>query len=152
LRLARFNVAIDDPDRPAWMSGYFTGVPAPAGAGLALAPFYLGFLGLIPDGRAAAPAILVYIALVAVAMVARVPTYSGKTFGQRVSRELVLPILAAVVIGAVLLIAYTWEMLAILALTYIALIPFGIRGYRRQKREWEARSGHAPELDEEPEG
>jgi CDP-diacylglycerol--serine O-phosphatidyltransferase len=55
LRLARFNVAIEDPDKPAWMSGYFTGVPAPAGAGLALAPFYLGFLGLIPDPRAAAP-------------------------------------------------------------------------------------------------
>ena len=102
-------------------------------------------------GLAAAPAILVYIALVAVAMVARIPTYSGKTVGQRVSRELVLPILAGVVIGAVLLIAYTWEMLALLALTYIVLIPFGIRSYRRQKREWEARSGQTRELDEEPE-
>jgi CDP-diacylglycerol---serine O-phosphatidyltransferase len=133
------------------MSGYFTGVPAPAGAGLALAPFYLGFLGLIPDARAAAPFILVYIGLVAVAMVARIPTYSGKTFGQRVSRELVLPILAAVVIVAVLLIAYTWQMLAILALTYIALIPFGVRSYRRQKREWDARSSKAGEAHKEPE-
>jgi CDP-diacylglycerol---serine O-phosphatidyltransferase len=26
LRLARFNVSLEDPDRPAWMSGYFTGV------------------------------------------------------------------------------------------------------------------------------
>jgi hypothetical protein len=46
-----------------------------------------------------------------------------------VSRELVLPILAAVVLVAVLLIAYTWQMLALMALTYIALIPFGIRSY-----------------------
>lgn len=149
LRLARFNVAIDDPDKPVWMASYFTGVPAPAGAGLALAPLYLGFLGLIPDGRAAAPVILVYIALVAVAMVARVPTFSGKTVGQRVSRELVLPMLAAVVICAVLLIAYTWQMLAIAALIYIALIPFGIRSYGRQKREWDAR--HAGEADLKPE-
>jgi CDP-diacylglycerol---serine O-phosphatidyltransferase len=151
LRLARFNVAIEDPAKPAWMSGYFTGVPAPAGAGLALAPFYLGFLGLIPDPRAAAPVILVYIALVAVAMVSRIPTYSGKTVGQRVSRELVLPMLAAVVIGAVLLIAYTWQMLALMALAYIASIPVGIRHYRRQNREWEARSGKTRELDAEPE-
>jgi CDP-diacylglycerol---serine O-phosphatidyltransferase len=152
LRLARFNVALDDPDKPAWMNGYFTGVPAPAGAGLALAPFYLGFLGLIPDGGAAAPAILPFIGLVAVAMVAPIPTYSGKTFGQRVSRELVLPILAGVVIGAVLLIAYTWQMLALAALTYIAMIPLGVRSYRRQKHEWDARSGHTRKLDQEPEG
>ena len=151
LRLARFNVAIDDPDKPAWMNGYFTGVPAPAGAGLALAPFYLGFLGIIPDGRAAAPVILVYIALVAIAMVARIPTYSGKTSGQRVNRELVLPMLAAVVILAVLLIAYTWQMLAILALAYIALIPFGLRSYRRQKQEWDARPGHGRAADAAPE-
>lgn len=140
LRLARFNVAIEDPDQPAWMGGFFTGIPAPAGAGLALAPLYMGFLGLIPDGRAAAPFILVYIALVAIGMVSRLPTYSGKTFGQRVSRELVLPMLAGVVIGAVLLIAYTWQVLAIIAVVYIALLPFGVRSYRRLKHDWDQRT------------
>ena len=140
LRLARFNVAIEDPDQPAWMGGFFTGIPAPAGAGLALAPLYMGFLGLIPDGRAAAPFILAYIALVAVGMVSRLPTFSGKTFGQRVSRELVLPMLAGVVILAVLLIAYTWHMLTILAVIYIALLPFGVRSYRRLKHDWDRRT------------
>lgn len=151
LRLARFNVAIDDPDKPGWTSGFFTGVPAPAGAGLALAPFYLGFLGLIPDGRAAAPVILVYIALVAMAMVARVPTFSGKSAGQRVNRDMVLPMLAAMVIVAMLLIAYTWQMLAIAALVYIALIPFGIRSYARHKRDWDARPVAAGPAEEEAE-
>jgi CDP-diacylglycerol---serine O-phosphatidyltransferase len=56
-----------------------------------------------------------------------------------------------VVLGAVLLIAYTWQMLALLALTYIALIPFGIRSYARQKREWDARTGHTRKPGEEPE-
>ena len=32
LRLARFNVMIDDPNRPIWAGNFFTGVPAPAGA------------------------------------------------------------------------------------------------------------------------
>jgi CDP-diacylglycerol--serine O-phosphatidyltransferase len=46
LRLARFNVALDDPDKPAWASRFFTGVPAPAGALTVLLPLYLEFLGL----------------------------------------------------------------------------------------------------------
>ena len=41
LRLARFNVGLDDPDKPAWTSKFFTGMPAPAGAIVALLPLYL---------------------------------------------------------------------------------------------------------------
>ncbi len=145
LRLARFNVAIDDPDKPAWMAGYFTGIPAPAGAGLALAPFYMGFLGIISDGTGAAPFVLPYVALVAAAMVSRLPTYSGKSTGQRINRDLVLPILAGVVTVAVLLIAFTWEVLLAMAALYIALLPFGYRSYRRQKQAWEERKAAATE-------
>src|SRR5260221_356947 len=32
LRLARFNVMVDDPAKPAWAAKFFVGVPAPAGA------------------------------------------------------------------------------------------------------------------------
>src|SRR5690349_24611099 len=32
LRLARFNVMADDPNKPAWAANFFVGVPAPAGA------------------------------------------------------------------------------------------------------------------------
>src|SRR5712675_1940045 len=46
LRLARFNVMIEDPNRPAWAGNYFVGVPAPAGAITVLLPIYLQFLGL----------------------------------------------------------------------------------------------------------
>ena len=45
LRLARFNASIDDPNKPPYAGNYFTGVPAPAGAILALLPLYLAFLG-----------------------------------------------------------------------------------------------------------
>ena len=44
LRLARFNVMIDDPDMPAWRKGFFVGMPAPAGAVVGLLPVYLRFL------------------------------------------------------------------------------------------------------------
>src|SRR5436853_2864925 len=46
LRLARFNATMDDPNKPAFAANYFTGVPAPAGAILAMLPFYLAFLGV----------------------------------------------------------------------------------------------------------
>ena len=46
LRLARFNVMIDDPDRPAWTSNFFVGMPAPAGAITVLLPIYVVFLGM----------------------------------------------------------------------------------------------------------
>jgi CDP-diacylglycerol---serine O-phosphatidyltransferase len=139
LRLARFNVALDDPDKPAWTMNFFTGAPAPAGAGLAMAPMYLGFLGLIPDGHVIAWLVLPYTLAVAVLMVSRVPTYSGKALGARVSRELVLPILGIGAIAVVCLFAFTWEMLTALALVYLGLIPVGMRSYRRQQSDYEAR-------------
>jgi CDP-diacylglycerol--serine O-phosphatidyltransferase len=144
LRLARFNVAIDDPDKPAWMMNFFTGAPAPAGAGLAMAPMYLGFLGLIPDGHTVAWLVLPYTAAVALLMVSRVPTFSAKTLGSRISRDLVLPLLGVAALVIVSLIAFTWEMLTAMSALYIALLPFGVRSYRRHKAEYEKRSSEAP--------
>ena len=46
LRLARFNVMIDDPNRPAWAANFFVGMPAPAGAITVLLPIYVYFLGM----------------------------------------------------------------------------------------------------------
>ena len=45
LRLARFNASLDGAPRPAYAYNFFTGVPAPAGAGLALFPLFLGLEG-----------------------------------------------------------------------------------------------------------
>ena len=41
LRLARFNARIDVDEQPHKSAGFNTGVPAPAGAGLAFVPIYL---------------------------------------------------------------------------------------------------------------
>ncbi len=143
LRLARFNVSLEDPDRPAWKINYFTGVNAPAGAMLAMLPMYLGFLDLVPSGQEIAPFVLVYIALVAFAMVSRLPTFSGKGIG-RVRREWVLPILAAVTILAALLVTNTWEVMTVASLTYLALIPVSVIAYLRQQHAWEKRVAEHP--------
>jgi CDP-diacylglycerol--serine O-phosphatidyltransferase len=151
LRLARFNVSIEDPDRPAWKINYFTGVNAPAGAMLAMLPMYLGFLGLVPSGPEIAAYVLPYIAFVAFSMVSRVPTFSGKGIG-RVSREAVLPLLAAVTIVAALLVTYPWEMLTLISAGYLALIPVSAIAYVRQKKAWEERVAAAPDTTDPQSG
>src|SRR5438067_7181030 len=72
LRLARFNVAIDDPNRPAWAANFFTGMPAPAGAITVLLPIYINFVGVPFSGLMAALA-LIYTLVIAILMVSRLP-------------------------------------------------------------------------------
>jgi len=133
LRLARFNVALDDPNKPAWAFAFFTGMPAPAGALLSLAPLYLGFLGVVTEGHHFGRTIAAYEILVAVLMVSRVPTFSGKTV-TRIPRDFVLPFLAAAVLFVVFLISYPWETLAAVSALYLAMIPVAVWSYQRHKR------------------
>ena len=74
-----------------------------------------------------------YIVLVAILMVSRIPTFSGKNMGPRVRRDLVLPILGCAVLGFVFLISFPWETLMLFAIIYILMIPLSIRSYRAHK-------------------
>src|SRR5207248_1680273 len=97
LRLARFNVMIDDPNRPLWAANFFVGMPAPGGAIAVLLPIYVYFLGL-PHLAFAAPLVLFYTLAIAFLMVSRLPVFSGKRVGKRVAPELVLPLFVVVVL------------------------------------------------------
>ena len=81
LRLARFNVMIDDPNQPAWAGNFFTGIPAPAGAITVLLPIYLYFLG-VSNGLVTVWLTLFYTLAIALLMVSRLPVFSGKARGQ----------------------------------------------------------------------
>lgn len=143
LRLARFNVALDDPNKPAWTSRFFTGAPAPAGAGLALLPFYLGFLGLIDEGHGWALVIGPYVVLVALLMVSRIPTFSGKHLG-RIRGDMVLPVLGLAVLAVVMLISYPWEFLSIVSFAYLALIPVSFRSFKQHEAADARRAASPP--------
>ncbi len=122
LRLARFNVMTEDPDRPAWDSDYFVGVPAPAGAVLVMLPIYAGFLGL-DGGRGVALAASAYTVCIGLLLVSRLRLYSGKSAGQRIRRDLVMPLLLLAVFYVLMLFSYTWVTLATTAVAYLLLIP-----------------------------
>jgi CDP-diacylglycerol--serine O-phosphatidyltransferase len=137
LRLARFNVMIDDPDKPAWTSNFFVGMPAPAGAITVLLPIYAVFLGM-PRSAALTWLTLFYTLAIALLMVSRLPVFSGKRVGTRVPPEMVGPIIVMVVLSIALLIAYPWIVLTAGTLAYLAGLPFGwlsYRGYERRSRE-----------------
>jgi len=137
LRLARFNVMIDDPNQPAWAGNFFTGIPAPAGAITVLLPIYLNFLG-VSNGLVTVWLTFFYTLAIALLMVSRLPVFSGKRVGKRVPPELVLPVFVVVVLFFALLISYPWEVLTIGTLAYLGCLPLGWLSYREHQRKDEA--------------
>ena len=131
LRLARFNVMQDNPNKPKWQNDFFTGVPAPAGALIGLLPIYLGFLGLEVTKFSAAFFAL-YIVFVGLLMVSNLPTISGKTIGKRISRELVLPVMIIAVLFVALLFSFPWVTLSFICIAYLVTLPFGHRSWQKQ--------------------
>ncbi len=144
LRLARFNVMIDDPDRPAWAGNFFVGMPAPAGAITVLLPIYVAFLG-VPRSNFLTWLTLGYTLAVASLMVSRLPVFSGKRVGNRVPPEMVGPLIIVMVLFVALLIAYPWVLLTAGTLAYLASLPFGWLSYRAyEQRSREGRAEPAP--------
>jgi CDP-diacylglycerol---serine O-phosphatidyltransferase len=137
LRLARFNVMLDDPDRPAWTNNFFVGMPAPAGAITVLLPIYVSLLGL-PRELWLTWLALIYTLGIASLMVSRLPVFSGKRIGMRVPPDMVGPLIVVVVLCFAFLFAYPWELLTIGTLAYLASLPFGwlsYRGYERRSQQ-----------------
>jgi len=148
LRLARFNVMIDDPSRPLWSGNFFTGVPAPAGAIVVMLPIYISLLG---GPKFAATITLLYTLGIAFLMVSQLPVFSGKRVGKRVPPEMVLPVFVLVVLFFALLIAYPWWVLTLGTICYLVCLPLGWVSYKEYQRKdamSAAQAGAAPSAAE----
>jgi len=129
LRLARFNTMLEDKDQPAWTKNFFTGVPAPAAAGLVLLPMILSFQ--FGDGFFREPAtVSLFLVGVAALVVSSLPTYSFKKIA--IKSKHVVP--AMIIVGAFItvLVSAPWTTLSVVMLIYLGLIPISIRSYRRR--------------------
>ncbi len=141
LRLARFNVMLDDPDKPAWHGNFFTGLPAPAGAIVGLLPLYFHLSSLTePDWHLPVPVEIAYVIGVAFLMASRIPHFSGKRIG-RIPREYFIVVLFGVAVTLLLLATFPMEMMIVLSLAYMATIPFAVRRFRRYERADAVRAG-----------
>ncbi len=124
LRLARFNVQLDGPGKPAFHVDFFVGVPAPAAAMIVLLPIYLILLG-VEKSTGFSIAISFYVIFVGLLMVSNLPTYSGKTLSKRIPRSIAIPMILAVVVFIAILLSYPWQTLAAASLLYLAALPWG---------------------------
>lgn len=132
LRLARFNTMIGQPDLPGWAYNFFTGVPAPAAAGLVLLPMVLTFQlgrGLF-DHPLVVSMVLVGISFL---MISTIPTYSFKRF--RIPLGYVLPTLLFVGLLAAFLVTEPWITLGLLGILYLGSIPLSIRSFHQLSRQ-----------------
>ena len=150
LRLARFNVMIDNKHIPRWQREYFVGVPAPAGALLVLLPIYLGCLGLEP-GAGWALVFSLYTVVIAFLLISRLPVWNGKTIGQQLRRDVVIPGMLVVVIYVGFLATYTWQVLLVTAIGYMAFLPFSLIAYQKRsvREAAKIKDGAATEDEEE---
>lgn len=123
LRLARFNVMIERAEKAPWQKDFFVGVPAPMGAMLVLLPVYLGFVGISARTGIVPYIAACYTTLIAYLLISRLPVWSGKAETSRIRRDLVLPAILAVVLYVALLMSFTWTVLSLTVLAYLAFLP-----------------------------
>ena len=140
LRLARFNARLDAAEQPHKSAGFNTGVPAPAGAGLAFVPLYLW---LITDNDLFREwqLVMAWTLFIALLMISSLPTYSWTSL--RVRRDWRLFALAGVALLGAALIVAPWQTLLTVATIYLAMIPLGLASYARVKRRRAGGAGRA---------
>ncbi len=140
LRLARFNARIDVAEQPHKSAGFLTGIPAPAGAGLAMLPLYAWIwtdLEWFRSPWVVAP----WVAFVAFLMVSSLATFSWSSLKLR--RNIRFEAMAGVVIVAAALVSAPWQTLTVVCVAYLATLPFSIRSYAKVRRQREAAAPRA---------
>ena len=142
LRLARFNTEATH-ESASYTAPFFTGVPAPAGAGLVMVPMFLSFewgdwffRSLYLNA--------VVVTGIALLMISKVPTVSLKRI--RVPHHLVIPTLLAFGVGTAFLTTEPWLTLTALGIAYVTSVPLTIRAYYRLKRSTLAKQPDTAEL------
>lgn len=141
LRLARFNARLDAGEQPHKSAGFNTGVPAPAGAGLAFIPM---FLWLVSDRQPVFqhwPLVMGWTLFIAALMISSLPTYSWASI--RIRREWRLFALAGVALFGAALLTAPWQTLLALATLYLVMIPVALASYAKVRRRRAGAAGPA---------
>jgi len=132
LRLARFNTSLMEEKEEDWQKDYFTGIPAPAGAILAMLPLMVS----LQFGEEALMVekswlLVIYLPLIALLMSSRLPTFSLK--GHSLPTRYVLPFMLAAIAFILGLIIETWLVVSIICGLYILSLPLSALHAHRKK-------------------
>jgi CDP-diacylglycerol--serine O-phosphatidyltransferase len=129
LRLARFNAAqiLNEP-KPEWTKKYFSGVPAPAGAILAMLPMILFFE--TGNYTFLCPGLIAFFMLISgTLMISTIKTFSSKMI--EINSGSALLALVSIALLIICLITALWLTLSIVITLYLLLIPYGVYRYSR---------------------
>ena len=132
LRLARFNV--NSETQSSWKSNFFEGVPSPAGGIIVLLPLIyskseLQFVNF--DYGYFVPILFI---LISILLISKIPTYSFKKIV--VPRRLTIFLLFGVVLFFGLLLIYTYNVIVISSILYLALIPFSFFHFQNLNKKF----------------
>lgn len=144
LRLARFNARIDADDQPHKSAGFNTGVPAPAGAGLAFVPVFL-WLITGNDFFRQWELVMAWTLFSAALMISSLPTFSWSSIRIRSGQRMFA--LAGVALLGAALIRAPWITLLAVAGLYLAMLPFAFVSYQRVKRRRATAAAHESAAD-----
>lgn len=129
LRLARFNAQLDAEELPYKQAGFLTGVPAPAGAGVALTPLFVSLAARDWPCRDAvqqivrSPYMVCSLLIVsAFLMITNLPSWSWRVLRIPVRLRIVALLGVALLFSA--LFTQPWEVLSLLAISYTLAVPF----------------------------
>ena len=134
LRLARFNLSTDTNIRNDWRVNFFSGVPAPAGAGLILLPMIFSFSEFSYLYEKNDLHILVIIIFVSFLMVSKIPTYAFKKI--KISKNIFILLALFFVLYFGLLFNKTFETLVITGIIYVLLIPISFLNFLKLKKTY----------------
>jgi len=138
LRLARFNTELAAEPPPPWRANFFSGAPAPAGAGLLMLPMFCGFEW--GDWIARSPYLNgVWIAAIALLMISTVPTVSLKRI--RIPHRLVVPTLLGIGLLTAFFTTAPWPTLIAIGAVYLGSIPLTLHASYRLQRATAATAG-----------
>lgn len=128
LRLARFNASLEAEDNVLKPLGFLMGVPAPAAAGLALFPMMIGFW--TGKDEIVTPALsAIYLAVIAILMVSKTPTFSFRSIRLRPAFR--FPLMAVIPLLVASLTIWPWKTLSIVSIIYLICLPLSYRSAKR---------------------
>jgi CDP-diacylglycerol--serine O-phosphatidyltransferase len=130
LRLARFN--INSNQEPSWKDNFFEGVPSPAGGILVLTPLIIslsGFDYIELNYNIITPVFFIGTSFL---LISKFPSYSFKKIV--IQRKTTIFLLFSIVLFFGLLLIYTFEVISISSIIYLAMLPISFLHYRKIKK------------------
>ena len=130
LRLARFNISSNQ--EPSWKDNFFEGVPSPAGGILVLTPLIIiltGFNYIELNFYIITP---IFFIATSFLLISKFPSYSFKKIV--IQRKATIFLLFSIILFFGLLLIYTFEVIAISSIIYLAILPISFFHYQKMKK------------------